>query len=73
MARYKLMYYFADDRKEEEELGQRKKTKADIEKWIEDNERVLGIEWRAGFAIKFIGDPAYYVWRWIKNDEEVIP
>lgn len=77
MARYKLMSRYSwqswkSEEKEEEVGGQRKTTKDEIEKWIEDNGKPSGgIEWRVGYAVKFYDCDLVYVWRWIKGGKHV--
>ncbi len=69
MARYKLM---ADDGEGDREVGgQRKSTKKDIEQWIKDNVNAMGLDWRAGYLIKFRDCPTVYTWRWINDGRTV--
>ena len=70
MSRYKCMSFFAGENESEMEEcgGQRKKTKSEIEKWILDNGKPRGIDWRCGYTVKFNGSDAVYKWVWIKNN-----
>jgi len=72
MARYKLVSWLPDDGGSEggayEVGGQRKSTKAEVERWIEDNVKALGLDWRVGYMIKFREGSDIYQWRWIKDD-----
>lgn len=57
------------DEEEVEVLGQRKMTKADIEKWILDNSNALGLDWRVGFQFKFKDSGTIYRWLKIKDSK----
>ena len=67
MPRYKLMVKFPGDNEEHEVLGQRRSTKADIEKWVEDNTKACGLDWRIGYMLKLRDCDAIYQWRWIST------
>ena len=71
MARYKLMADHLDGKGEFEIPCKRKSTKTDVEKWIQDNAKPHGIEWRTGFSVKFHNVNIVYTWRNIKNGEIV--
>lgn len=71
MARYKLM--IDDGSGWKEVIGKRKSTKKEIERWVSDNTREGGLDWRVGFFIKFRNSKYFYEWLWIKNDEVVKP
>jgi hypothetical protein len=63
-----------DNGKSWENTFTKKKTKAEIEQWVQDNIYACGLDWRVGFAIKFRTSSFIYRWVWIKNnDEEVRP
>jgi len=66
--RYKLM---VQDKVEIEVGGQRKKTKREIDDWINRNIMACGLDWRVGYTIKFRNSIDVYVWRWVKNGETV--
>lgn len=70
MARYKLMHE-VNGEGEHEVGGQRKNTKAEIERWIEDNARACVLKWRSGFTVAFERGEGTYTWRWIKDDKIV--
>lgn len=70
--RYALFDDMHDGDGEMEVGGQRKKTKAEIEQWISDNEKPQGgIEKRDGYTVKFKNSPATYIWRNIKDGKKV--
>jgi hypothetical protein len=71
MARYKLMGRLPEDNEEEEILGQRKTTRADVDQWCEDNINALGLDWRVGYLIKFKRCDCVYRWAWIKTGKDV--
>lgn len=73
MPRYKLMSHIPseDENREYEVGGQRKSTKKDIEKWIDDNINACGLDWRAGYVIKFRSSRVVYTWRWVKDGRVV--
>ena len=71
MARYKLMVDDNDSDGEIEVGGQRKSTKRDIDRWINDNVRACGLDWRAGYTLKFRNSISVYTWRWIKDNKTV--
>lgn len=45
----------------------KKKTKADIEQWVQDNVRVLGLDWRVGYVVRF--RDYGYMYRWVKTKD----
>ena len=53
---------------ENEVGGQRKTTKKDIERWIDDNVKACGLNWRVGFTLQLRDSLTIYTWRWIKDD-----
>lgn len=70
--RYMLLCDHHDGDGEEEIGGQRKKTKAEIEQWIKDNEKPHGgIEHREGYTIKYKNADYTYIWRNIKDGKKV--
>lgn len=70
MARYKLM---ATNRGEDsyEIENQRKSTKSEIHKWVEDNSKACGFDWRVGYLIKFRNSKTVYEWLNIKDNSPV--
>jgi hypothetical protein len=71
MARYKLVAKGTDSEDVLEVGGQRKNTKADIQQWIDDNVRVLGLDWQVGYMVKFRKGTTIYEWLWIKDNKRV--
>ncbi len=69
--RYKLMVDDRGGEPLEEVLGQRKKTKKDIEQWINHNIQALGLDWRVGYTVKFLKGKSIYTWVWIKDNSDV--
>lgn len=72
MARYKLMARFPEDEEDHEVLGQRKKTKAEVEAWISDNINACGLDWRAGYTLKLRDSSAVYRWHWINTGKGLV-
>ncbi len=69
-----MRYYLEQQNKglpHAEVMGQRKKTRAEVDDWIAVNERACGLDWRAGYTIKFRDSDTIYVWRKLKNHETV--
>jgi hypothetical protein len=71
MARYKLVAKGTDSEDVLGVGGQRKNTKADIQQWIDDNVRVLGLDWQVGYMVKFRKGTTIYEWLWIKDNKRV--
>lgn len=71
MARYKLMAADHHGSNYYQVSGQNKNSKKDIECWIDDHVKAYGLDWRAGYVIKFRTSRTIYEWRWIKNDKRV--
>lgn len=71
MARYKLVAKGTDSEDVLEVGGQRKNTKADIQQWIDDNVRVLGLDWQVGYMVKFRKGTTIYEWLWVKDNKRV--
>ena len=70
--RYKLMV--SDPGQPEKELtGYRKNSKVKVEEWFKYNIDEYGLDWRAGYQIKFRKSRYIYTWRWIKNNELLKP
>jgi hypothetical protein len=69
--RYKLMEDQHDGESEVEIECHRKSTKSQIEQWIKDNGKPLGVDWRAGYTVKFKRSTAVYTWRNIKDNKLV--
>jgi hypothetical protein len=68
MARYKLMSSSAPCSSEWVEVeGQRKTTKKAVEEWVEEGVEGRGLDWRAGFTIKFRDSCYVYRWVWITS------
>jgi len=70
MARYKLIANPNGCDSYEVE-NQRKSTKSEIHKWIEDNTKSSGFDWRVGYLIKFRDSPTIYEWLNIRDDSTV--
>lgn len=73
MARYKLMIDHKDGDGEIETKCFEKSTKKQIDKWVEDNIKVVGLDWRVGYEMKFRDCDCIYTWRWINNNKLVKP
>jgi hypothetical protein len=71
--RYKLMSKFPNETEEVEVNNKRKNTKAEVEAWMQDCIKAYGLDWRAGFTIKFRNSECVYTWRWIKDDSILKP
>lgn len=54
-----------DNGKSWENTTIRKKTKAEIEQWIQDNINATGLDWRVGFVVRFRRYPDL-IYRWVK-------
>ena len=61
MARYQLMAGLPGGIMYEV-VGHRKKTKADIEQWIQMKIENVSLDWRIGFTFKLKDDPREYEW-----------
>jgi hypothetical protein len=71
--RYYLSVVDAADSKKYTKLESTKNTKAEIERWIADNIKGAGLDWRVGFMVKFRNSTEVYAWRNTANDKEVKP
>jgi len=47
------------------------KTKSEIDKWIEDNIKLLRLDYRVGYLIKFANNAIIYEWVWTKDNKKV--
>lgn len=67
-----MRYYLEQQNKglpHSEVLGQRMKTRAEVDAWIADNIKACGLDWRVGYTIKFRNSNTVYVWRKLKTQE----
>jgi len=61
-----------DSRGEHEVPNQKKTTKAEIDKWIDDNEKAIGLDWRVGYQMQFRDSRTLHTWRWSKDDRPAL-
>jgi hypothetical protein len=51
----------------------KKKTRKDVDQWMEDNIKACGLDWRVGYQVKFRNSDHVYRWRYIRNGNILVP